>query len=311
MTQWYVKELSKITGITVQTLHHYDRINLLKPSLRLPNGYRLYSEKDLFRLQQIIALKFFGFELAQINKLLVDNVDTIEHFTAQANFLEQKAKSLLEASSALKGITAEYCSNKSIPWETIIQVMEVYTMTQKLEHAWVKEIFNADELKQYLAFEAEMKTNSSIKQEDFEKNWHLLLTEIEDNLQQDPTSEIGVRLGEKCMQLVNSLYGKKYAHLRTKKFEKGFGEGKGLAETGLTSQTVSWLDKAVDAYWRKRIYHTLNLVGSKPSLDVAKLWNELMDEMYGEDEARKAEIINVVLNDDSISTDIKKWLQNL
>lgn len=58
MTQWFVKDLSKLTGVSVQTLHHYDRIGLLKPSLRQSNGYRIYSEKDLLKLQQIIALKF-------------------------------------------------------------------------------------------------------------------------------------------------------------------------------------------------------------------------------------------------------------
>ena len=68
MTHWYVKTLSKLTGVSVQTLHHYDRIDLLKPSLRLSNGYRVYSEKDLLQLQQIIALKFFGFELLKIRK---------------------------------------------------------------------------------------------------------------------------------------------------------------------------------------------------------------------------------------------------
>ena len=69
MAQWYVKELSNLTQVSVQALHHYDRIGLLKPSVRLPNGYRLYSEQDLLKLQQIIALKFFGFELSQIKIL--------------------------------------------------------------------------------------------------------------------------------------------------------------------------------------------------------------------------------------------------
>jgi len=53
MAQWYVKDLSKITQVFVQTRHHYDRIGLLKPSIRLRNNYRLYSEKNLLRLQQI------------------------------------------------------------------------------------------------------------------------------------------------------------------------------------------------------------------------------------------------------------------
>lgn len=55
MKQWYAKQLSKLTQVSVRTLHHYDKIGLLKPSLRLENGYRLYSEKDLLLLQQIIA----------------------------------------------------------------------------------------------------------------------------------------------------------------------------------------------------------------------------------------------------------------
>src|SRR5580704_7702573 len=102
MAQWYVKDISKLTHISVQTLHHYDRIDLLKPSVRLPNGYRLYSEKDLLKLQQIIALKFFGFELAQIKTLLDTEVNMIDHFADQSHCLETKAKTLLEASQTLK-----------------------------------------------------------------------------------------------------------------------------------------------------------------------------------------------------------------
>lgn len=149
MAEWYVKDLSKLTGVSVQTLHHYDRIDLLKPSIRLANGYRIYSEKDLLKLQQIIALKFFGFELAQIKKLLTSNAGAVEHFTVQAKLLEQKANNLLDASNVLKQILSGVADDKSISWETIIKLIEVYRMTQQLEHSWVKDIFNPDELKQY------------------------------------------------------------------------------------------------------------------------------------------------------------------
>jgi DNA-binding transcriptional MerR regulator len=102
MAEWYIKDLGKLTGVSVQTLHHYDRIDLLKPSLRLSNGYRVYSEKDLLRLQQIIALKFFGFELSQIKALLAGCAGAIEHFSVQAKLLEQKAMTMLDAVNALK-----------------------------------------------------------------------------------------------------------------------------------------------------------------------------------------------------------------
>lgn len=229
MAEWYVKDLSKLTGVSVQTLHHYDRIDLLKPSLRLLNGYRVYSEKDLLRLQQIIALKFFGFELSQIKALLAGCAGAIEHFSVQANLLEQKAMTMLDASNALKQIIAEVVDDKSIPWETIIKLIEVYRMTQQLEHSWVKEIFTPDELKQYAAFETDLKSNSTPEQKAaFEKNWANLVAEMKSNLDKDPTSAIGIAIGKKCMDWINGVYGKKHAHLRTKKFEKGFAEGKGL-----------------------------------------------------------------------------------
>lgn len=104
MTKWYVKELAKLAGVSHQTLHHYDRIGLLKPSVRMENGYRVYSEEDLLKLQQIIALKSFGFELSQIGHLISGNLEVKEHFVLQAKFLQEKSKSLLDASRALKAI---------------------------------------------------------------------------------------------------------------------------------------------------------------------------------------------------------------
>lgn len=312
MTQWYVKDLSKLTGVTVQTLHHYDRIDLLKPSVRAANGYRVYSEKDLLKLQQIIALKFFGFELLQIKALLTGNAGAVEHFSVQAQILEKKAATLLEASQALKSITATVNDDKLIPWETIIKIIEVYRMTQQLEHSWVKEIFTPEELKQYAAFEAEMKSHSTPeKQVAFEKNWADLVAEIQTNLEVDPASAIGIKLGERCMSLVNGLYGKKYAHLRTKKFEKGFGEGKGLDDVGLTPVTVAWLEKAVDAYWRRRIYTLLDQVGVISASELLPRWNEILDDMYGEDSIRKKELVVVVLNDETVSNEAKAWLQHI
>ena len=94
MTQWYVKDLSKLTGISVQTLHHYDRINLLTPSLRLRNGYRVDSEKDLLKLQQILALKFFGFELRQIKGLMIGKINAYDQLFIQAQLLSKKAHTL-------------------------------------------------------------------------------------------------------------------------------------------------------------------------------------------------------------------------
>jgi DNA-binding transcriptional MerR regulator len=312
MTQWFVKDLSKLTGASVQTLHHYDRIHLLKPSLRLANGYRVYSEKDLLRLQQIIALKFFGFDLSQIKILLCEESNALQHFDSQARVLEQKAHALLEGAKTLRGIIESVDDHQSIPWETIIQLIEVYRMTEHLEHDWVKEIFTPDELKQYVEFEKEMKANKTPAQKaEFEKKWHQLLDELKSNLQHDPNSNIGIQFGKKYMEWINGIYGKKYAHLRTKKWERGFGEGKGLDDIGLTPESMAWLEKALDAYWKNRLYCILEQVGKSPASTVLTLWNKALDDMYGEESSRKQVVYEIALADDTVSSEAKAWLKNL
>lgn len=105
-------------------------------------------------------------------------------------------------------------------------MIEVYKTAAHLEHDWVKEIFTPDELKQYAEFEKAMKNNNS--QAIFEKQWQELLQELKHHAKENPDSMTGIQFGDKYMTWLNGIYGKKYAHLRTIKWERGFGEGKGL-----------------------------------------------------------------------------------
>ena len=50
-----VGELARRTGLTIRTLHHYDEIGLLKPSLHTDVGHRLYRAGDVARLQQVLS----------------------------------------------------------------------------------------------------------------------------------------------------------------------------------------------------------------------------------------------------------------
>jgi DNA-binding transcriptional MerR regulator len=65
-----VGELARRTGLTVRTLHHYDAIGLLKPSLHTEAGYRLYTANDIARLQQVLSLRQLGFSLDEIRECL-------------------------------------------------------------------------------------------------------------------------------------------------------------------------------------------------------------------------------------------------
>jgi len=72
MKQYTVKQLAKLSGVTVRALHHYDEIGLLKPSHRTDAGYRLYEEKDLMRLQQILIYREMDFALEDVKQILDD-----------------------------------------------------------------------------------------------------------------------------------------------------------------------------------------------------------------------------------------------
>ncbi|MES2679774.1 MAG: MerR family transcriptional regulator [Bacteroidota bacterium] len=72
MEQFTVKALAKLAKISVRTLHHYDKISLLKPLLRSESGYRYYGRDELFRLQQILFYKELDFSLSSIAVILDD-----------------------------------------------------------------------------------------------------------------------------------------------------------------------------------------------------------------------------------------------
>ena len=65
-----VKEVSKLTGISIRALHHYDAIGLLKPSQITSAGYRLYDHKALERLQIILLFRELRFPLKEIQQIL-------------------------------------------------------------------------------------------------------------------------------------------------------------------------------------------------------------------------------------------------
>jgi DNA-binding transcriptional MerR regulator len=65
-----VGELARRTGLTVRTLHHYDEIGLLRPSQHTGAGYRLYTGRDIARLQQVVSLRQLGLSLEEIRDCL-------------------------------------------------------------------------------------------------------------------------------------------------------------------------------------------------------------------------------------------------
>lgn len=90
-----VKEVADLVGISVRTLHYYDEIGLLKPEETTESGYRIYSEKNLEALQQILFFKELGFPLKRIKEILNSpSYDRIEALAAQHKMLLERRSRL-------------------------------------------------------------------------------------------------------------------------------------------------------------------------------------------------------------------------
>ena len=90
-----VNEVSKLTGVSVRTLHYYDEIGLLHPASVLDTGYRLYDEENLKRLQQIMLFRELKFPLKEIKEIIDNpNFDTKRALENQIEMLSLKKEHL-------------------------------------------------------------------------------------------------------------------------------------------------------------------------------------------------------------------------
>jgi len=179
MEKWYIKEFSKLTNVTVRTLHHYDQIDLLKPSVRFLNGYRVYSEKDLIKLQQIVALRFFGFSLAVIKDIMNKNKNVIEHLKAQREHMLTQILHLQDASQTLEAIINDIIHNK-------------------------ENLYSPEMLGRFV----QLQRSCTDRERAFSKNrWDMLLLEIKSSLDENPESPVGKRLARRWKNILDEISG--------------------------------------------------------------------------------------------------------
>jgi len=90
-----VKEVAELAGISVRTLHHYDEIGLLVPDGVTEAGYRIYSERNLEMLQQILFFRELGFPLKRIKEIITDpKFDRLEALELHRKLLLEQRKRL-------------------------------------------------------------------------------------------------------------------------------------------------------------------------------------------------------------------------
>ncbi|MGW5681925.1 MerR family transcriptional regulator [Nonomuraea sp. NPDC003754] len=118
-----VGQVSRLAGVTVRTLHHYDEIGLLSPSRRSQAGYRRYDDSDLERLQQVLFYRELGFGLEEIIGILDEpGSDEMTHLRRQHELLTARIDRLRQMVAAVEVAMEAHTMNITLTPEERLEV---------------------------------------------------------------------------------------------------------------------------------------------------------------------------------------------
>jgi DNA-binding transcriptional MerR regulator len=136
-------QFAQKAAVTVRTLRFYDKVGLLSPSSHTEAGHRLYSDEDLWSLQQILALKFLGFSLEEIKVCLQTHPERLQETLAtQKAMMREKRRQLNLVIQAIERAETLLQSNEG-NWEAVVNVIQVMQMEQDKE--WVNKYLTPEQ----------------------------------------------------------------------------------------------------------------------------------------------------------------------
>src|SRR5690625_2748180 len=141
-----IKEVTKQTGISVRTLRYYDQIDLLIPADRTPGGHRLYSEKELTKLQEIQFLKNLGFSLKEIQHMLSDEQwDWARGLNNQLSYVLKEKEKIVEMEHMLKGLINSLAMDGSVDLGRIQKLIHLYQSNSENKQSYRNTYFQDNE----------------------------------------------------------------------------------------------------------------------------------------------------------------------
>lgn len=200
-----VQAFAELAGVTVRALHHYDRLALLKPK-RTPSGYRLYSCRDLERLEQIVALKAIGVPLKQIKAVLDrDSRSLADVLRAQRRALEEKRCRLDRAIGAISDAERSIQSGRPVEAAVLRRIIEVIEMSDQAEE--MKKYYT-DEAWAELARRREGMTEQQREAAmEGTRKWQALYQDVVAALDADPAGPVAQALLDRWSSLVGEFTG--------------------------------------------------------------------------------------------------------
>jgi DNA-binding transcriptional MerR regulator len=194
-----VGELARRTGLTVRTLHHYDQIGLLKPSLHSESGYRLYSAGDVARLQRVLSLRQLGFSLEQVRDCLDrDGFAPLDVITMHVNRLREQIDLQRKLCGRLESLAVHLRSAEEVSADEFLQAIEEMTMLET-----IAEKYFTPEQRQTIQAERDRIGQADLERR--QEDWAELIAQIRAEMDRgtDPANEKVAPLAHRWQELLD------------------------------------------------------------------------------------------------------------
>ncbi len=195
-----IHEFAELAGVTVKALRHYDRLGLLRPVRAGTGRYRRYQERDLERLEQIVALKFLGVPLKGMAALLQGDGPGGESPTLgdalrmQRRAVEAKQALLDRAARVLRAADEAMDAGQALSAAMLVQIIEVIQMQDAVEA-----------MRKYYTEEG-WERRRRYYEEGPAVEWHQLYRDVGAALDEDPGGERAQALADRWFDLTLRAY---------------------------------------------------------------------------------------------------------
>lgn len=199
--EYSIKKLAELAGVTTRTLRYYDEIGLLKPARISPSGYRMYGEKEVDLLQQILFYRTMDMKLEEIEKIIYD--PEFNRMTALEGHLKELHQKVKELTAVIQTVE-----------KTIAYQKGEINMTNKEKFEGIKKEAVSENEKKY-GKEIREKYGEEVVEESNQKYLNLSEQEMEE-MQQTEEEMLHLLSEVRNTKEINSKEAKRVAELHKK-----------------------------------------------------------------------------------------------
>jgi len=217
-TYYRTGQFARKARITERTLRYYDKVGLLSPSHYTKAGFRMYSDEDFPRLQQILALKYLGFSLEEIQACLKQGPQGFRQALAAQKAMLRERMAHLESIVLVIEKTEARLEKEPEDWQSVLKTIEAFRSSEKNE--WIRKYFNEEQLKMLNQLASSAYTEADQEkiagwgrdwteadQREADQKWEALYAEARRLADegQDPAGEAAQSLAARWMALVGEF----------------------------------------------------------------------------------------------------------